>query len=172
MDKLEHIVLGLVAIGVVIIYLVLYSISPESALTAFDFSVQNLIEVSIIFVFAAFLAALIDVYVDKELILKVFNPNRNHVYNYLFATIIGIATPGPVYSIFPIVLMLREKGADDDILISYLTGQTLMGPMRTPLELWFLGLEFFVYRTIITVLIGVLAGIMTRMVINWIGESK
>ena len=164
----DVIVFSLVAL---ISIFLLYIYEPESVAVAIDFAIDNIIELTMIFIFACLLAGLIDVYVEKEMIIKLFNPERRDITNYFIATILGIITPGPVYSIFPIVLVLKKKGARTDFIISYLTGQTLMGPMRVPLEIWFLGWWFFIYRAFVTVIIGVLAGILSRPFVKWIDKE-
>lgn len=157
------------AAALALMYLLLYLLSGmEAAITALNFATENLIDLIIIFTFACLLAGLIDAFIEKEMILRFFNPKRNDIMNYFIATIVGIATPGPVYGIFPIVLILKKKGARSDFLISYLTGQTLMGPMRVPLELLFLGVNFLIYRTIITVAIGIMAGLLSRPFVKWV----
>jgi len=74
-------------------------------------------------------------------------------------TCIGIITPGPIYSIFPLVYVLKRKGVGSHYLIAFMTGQTLMGPLRIPLELHYLGLNFFIFRLISSVILGIFAGL-------------
>ena len=164
--------LGILISLTCISYIYFYLFNESLFYIAVTFSLENIFEVILIFIFAAYLAALIDVFVNKEIILRMFSNERHFITNYFIATIAGIITPGPVYSIFPIVVVLRKKGVREDIIVSYLTGQTLMGPMRVPLELLFLGFNFFVYRAIVTVIIGLLAGLFTRPIVNWIGGNN
>ena len=84
-----------------------------------------------------------------------------HQIRYLFiATILGILTPGPVYAIYPIVLALKKKGVENPILVSYITGQTIIGPARIPFEVGLFGLDFFLYRLALSILMGTLAGFL------------
>lgn len=90
---------------------------------------------------------------------------RTHLKNnkliYLFyATLLGVCTPGPVYAIYPIVLELRRKGVGNAILVAYLTGQTIIGPARAPFEIGFFGLKFYIYRILLALLMGPMAGIL------------
>lgn len=80
---------------------------------------------------------------------------------YLFyATVFGILTPGPVYAIYPIVLVLKKKGIQNPILVAYITGQTIIGPARIPFEVGLFGLDFFLYRIALSLVMGPLAGIL------------
>ena len=86
---------------------------------------------------------------------------KNNKLIYLFyATLLGVFTPGPVYAIYPIVLELRRKGVGNAILVAYLTGQTIIGPARAPFEIGFFGLKFYIYRILLALLMGPLAGIL------------
>jgi len=80
---------------------------------------------------------------------------------YLFyATVFGILTPGPVYAIYPIVLVLKKKGIQNPILVAYITGQTIIGPARIPFEVGLFGLDFFLYRIALSLVMGPLAGLL------------
>lgn len=77
-----------------------------------------------------------------------------------YATLLGVLTPGPVYAIYPIVLVLRTKGIRNEILVAYLTGQTIIGPARAPFEIGFFGLKFFLYRILLALVMGPMAGFL------------
>ncbi|MCK5145393.1 permease [bacterium] len=83
---------------------------------------------------------------------------QNKLKYFFYATILGILTPGPVYAIYPIVIALKKKGITEPLLVCYITGQTIIGPARIPFELGFFGLEFFLYRVILSLLMGPLCG--------------
>lgn len=85
---------------------------------------------------------------------------RRQVWYLFIATILGILTPGPVYAIYPIVLALKKKGVENPILVSYITGQTIIGPARIPFEMGLFGLDFFLYRLVLSVVMGASAGIL------------
>ncbi len=125
---------------------------------AIQFSVENLIETIPIFIVASLLAGWVDAWVDKDIVTRLFH-ERNLIVSLFVISILGILTPGPIYSIFPIVWVLRKKGIHSHYLIAYLTGQTLMGPMRIPLELYYLGVPFFLFRVFSSIILGVFAGL-------------
>lgn len=86
--------------------------------------------------------------------------SANKLRHLFAASVLGILTPGTVYSIYPIVRALKKKGIRNPLLVSFLTGQTIIGPARIPLEVGLLGLRFFVYRLLLSVVLGPLAGIL------------
>jgi len=81
--------------------------------------------------------------------------------SYLFlAGLFGVLTPGPIYAIYPIILILKKKGIHNSILVSYITGQTIIGPARIPLEVGLLGPKFFGYRLALALVFSPLAGVL------------
>jgi uncharacterized membrane protein YraQ (UPF0718 family) len=84
----------------------------------------------------------------------------NSVLNLFYATLLGTITPGPVYAIYPIVLTLRRKGVSNPMLVAYLTGQTIIGPARAAFEVGFFGLKFYLFRIVLALLMGPLAGVL------------
>jgi uncharacterized membrane protein YraQ (UPF0718 family) len=85
---------------------------------------------------------------------------KNKFRYFLYATVFGIMTPGPVYAMYPIVFSLRKKGIQNHILVSYITGQTMIGPARISLEVGLLGFNFFIWRVILSLFMGTLAGFL------------
>ncbi|MHA1247552.1 MAG: permease [Candidatus Thorarchaeota archaeon] len=161
---------GTLFVLLLIFFVWVYVSFPTRISEAIDFSVTNLIETIPIFIVASLLAGWVDAWVDKDLVVRLFK-QRGLVAGLFVITCLGIATPGPIYSIFPIVYVLKKKGIDSHFLIAYLTGQTLMGPMRIPLELYYLGTTFFVFRLVSTVLLGVFAGLCAYPIHRWLNES-
>jgi uncharacterized membrane protein YraQ (UPF0718 family) len=105
---------------------------------------------------AIIISFLVERFVSTEFVAKHLAGSRKR--HLLYATILGILTPGPVYAIYPIVLSLKSKGLPNHIIVSYLTGQTIIGPARIPFEVGLLGPKFFFYRVVISIFVGALAG--------------
>ena len=149
---------GFLLVLLAIFFIAVYLTQPSQIQYALDFSATNLIETLPIFIVASFLAGWVDAWVDRDLITR-FLAGRNLLVGLIIVTCVGIITPGPIYSIFPIVYVLKKKGVDSHYLIAFMTGQTLMGPLRIPLELHYLGLNFFIFRLISSVVLGIFAGL-------------
>ncbi|MEA2096345.1 MAG: permease [Candidatus Cloacimonadota bacterium] len=77
-----------------------------------------------------------------------------------YATLLGVLTPGPVYAIYPIVIVLKKKGIQNPILVAFLTGQTIIGPARAPFEIGFFGLKFYIYRILLALIMGPIAALL------------
>ena len=87
---------------------------------------------------------------------------ESKVIHMFYATLLGVLTPGPVYAIYPIVLVLKTKGIRNEILVAYLTGQTIIGPARAPFEIGFFGLKFYLYRILLALVMGPIAGFLFK----------
>jgi len=149
---------GFLLVLLAFFFIVVYLTQPSQIPYALDFSATNLIETIPIFIVASFLAGWVDAWVDRDLVTRVLT-GRNLLVGLTIVTCIGIITPGPIYSIFPLVYVLKRKGVGSHFLIAFMTGQTLMGPLRIPLELYYLGLNFFIFRLISSVILGIFAGL-------------
>ena len=90
---------------------------------------------------------------------------KNHmsggkVASYFIAGLLGIITPGPTICIYPIILVLHKKGISYPVLVSYITGQTIIGPARIPYEIGILSVKFLIFRVLTALIIAPLAGIL------------
>lgn len=117
-----------------------------------------IIKILYLSVFAVGISTIIHFLIPADFAGKYLKQNK---LLYLFyATIFGILTPGPVYAIYPIVLVLKKKGIQNAVLVSYLTGQTIIGPARIPFEVGLFGVKFFIYRLVLSLIMGPLAGML------------
>jgi uncharacterized membrane protein YraQ (UPF0718 family) len=146
----------LVASGVLLV------ISPEKVLDAFRDSWPLAVKTFFLTILAVGISVVIHFLVPDDFAERYLSGKElRHLLIYLlYATVLGILTPGPVYAIYPIVLTLKKKGITNPILVSYITGQTIIGPARIPFEVGLFGLDFFLYRLALAVPMGVLAGLL------------
>ncbi len=98
--------------------------------------------------------------------------SENKLRYLFYATLLGILTPGPVYAIYPVVLALKKKGIQNPIIVSYITGQTIIGPARVPFEVGLFGIKFFAYRLMLSVIMGPLAGLLYIMISRRFPDNK
>lgn len=98
--------------------------------------------------------------------------SENKLRYLFYATLLGILTPGPVYAIYPVVLALKRKGIQNPIIVSYITGQTIIGPARVPFEVGLFGIKFFAYRLMLSVIMGPLAGLLYIMISRRFPDNK
>jgi uncharacterized membrane protein YraQ (UPF0718 family) len=79
------------------------------------------------------------------------------------AEIAGAITPGGPFGSFALVYALGQVGADIGVLITYLTAWTTLSLMRLVVwEIPFLGLPFALFRFVLCLPMGIVAGLLAR----------
>ncbi len=142
--------------------LILICISPSKVAAKLRDNMDVNLQVLLYTVIAVVISTAVYFLVPEDFAQKHLKKNK---LRYLFyATVLGIMTPGPVYAMYPIVFSLKRKGVQNHILVSYITGQTMIGPARVSLEIGLLGLNFFAWRLFLSLLMGTLAGFLYYVV--------
>lgn len=136
---------------VVLVYIVIFAVSPGKAMESVKNSSYYLLEmlqvIPIIFLFTVVIEALI----PKEVILRSFGENSGLKGN-LLAFLLGSISAGPIYAAFPVSKALLGKGARvSNIVIILSTWAVIKVPMLAN-EAKFLGVNFMVVRWILTVI--------------------
>ncbi len=153
----------LVATGVLAI------ISPEKVAQSLSENLGMIVKILLLSIVAVLISVAIHYLVPPDFAEAHLRGNR---LRYLvYATLLGILTPGPVYAVYPVVLALKNKGVQNPILVSYITGQTIIGPARVPLEVGLFGIDFFAYRVVLAVLLGPLAGLLYILFSKWLPDK-
>lgn len=160
-----------IVLGVCIIVIIIYPFQFVSIFqVSFSVTLEELISVIPIFLVAVFLAGIMDVWMDKDMVVNLFTKTRL-IGGLLIITFLGICTPGPIFAMFPIVLVLKKKGVSSPFLIAFIAGQTMMGPMRIPLEIVYLGPTFLLVRFCLAILTGMMSGLLTLPVSKWLDKD-
>ena len=162
--------IGLVFIVIAVVIIIIF-VFPENYAEIFaeswSLTLDEMITIIPIFIVATFLAGLFDIWVDKELVIRLFK-KTGLLGGLFFISILGIMTPGPIFAMFPVVLVLARKEVKPHFLVAFIAGQTMMGPMRIPLEIYYLGVSFLLTRFILAIIMGVVSGLLTLPLSEWI----
>lgn len=110
---------------------------------------------------AVFISQLLKHYLAKKHIHTKIKENTG---NEAAATITGILTPGPLISYLPILKELKDRGLPVSIIAAFITGQTLIGPVRLFLETGYFGWQFFAFRVVSALIIGIVVGFVFKLV--------
>lgn len=118
-----------------------------------------------ILVIAIVLSQIITTYLSEEKTEMIFEANKK---NMAKASIIGIATPGPLLAFLPLLKTFKKKGVSVSIIVAFITGQTLIGPVRFFLEVNYFGITFFIYRVLIAFLIAMSVAVCFRFLERYV----
>ena len=147
-----------IALSLIIISLVLVFLSHKSFVQIITENMDIITRIFILTIAAVVISTIVHILVPTDFFRGYLKQNK-FIY-FLIAAILGILTPGPVYAIYPVVVLLKKEGIDNAILVSYLSGQTIVGPARIPFEIGLFGMHFFIYRVILSIVMAVSAGLL------------
>jgi uncharacterized membrane protein YraQ (UPF0718 family) len=141
---------------------VLVCIRPAGVIAKLKANMGVNLQVLLYTVLAVVISTAVHFLVPEDFAQKHLKENKSRYL--LYATVLGIMTPGPVYAMYPIVFSLKSKGIQDHILVSYITGQTMIGPARISLEIGLLGFNFFIWRVALSLFMGTFAGFLFYLI--------
>ncbi len=124
-------------------------------LNILSLSFINFIRIFPVIIIAIVVSQIIKIHLHENKIKKTFKANEK---NIIKASVLGIATPGPMVTFLPFLKTLKEKGVQISIIAAFITGQTLVGPGRIFFEISYFGVEFFIYKLIISFFIAIAIG--------------
>ena len=108
----------------------------------------------------AFLARLL----PRELVARWIGAESGFV-GLLIATVLGIFLPGGPITIYPVASALLFVGADVGATVAFITSWTLLGYTRALVwEIPFFGLDYVIWRTLISLPLPIIAGLAARLI--------
>lgn len=135
-----------------------YLVSPERATQALVLSAQTAASVALIIVSVFSALGLFGVLVDKQAVGRRLGHGTG-IRTLLVAAGFGTVLVGPVYAVFPLLKAFREHGARWGVIVAIMTAWAVKVPM-IPLEMRFLGWEFSVVRSALTVVAAIGMGVL------------
>ncbi|MDP8204049.1 MAG: permease [Candidatus Tenebribacter mawsonii] len=147
--------MGFLLIGISIVLMMIFNINFSQLIISNSDIIIKIIYLTAI---AMMISTAIHFLIPENFAEKHLRDNKlSHLF---YATLLGVLTPGPVYAIYPIVIVLKKKGIKNPILVAFLTGQTIIGPARAPFEIGFFGLKFYIYRILLALIMGPIAALL------------
>ncbi|MFQ5987736.1 MAG: permease [Dehalococcoidia bacterium] len=169
--------LGVIALDMAIFIILVVSVvytamaDPTKLRPSFLLTLDSVRDIMPTLLLSVFLAGLADVWLTREMVERYLAFNSN-TKGFIMATLAGIATPGTLFEVLPFIAILRKRGLKASSTVAFMTGQTLMGPMRTPLEIKYMGLSYFAFRVGLALLLGVVTGFMILPFERWLEGSS
>ncbi len=127
------------------------------AYNAFEQSIKIIIAVF-------FFIGLLQVWLSSETLSRIMGKEAGWK-KYLIGSVIPIFIGGSLFSIFPLLSALLEKGASYGAVLAFITAWSGKAPL-IPLEIHFLGLRFTIWRTLLIVPMALVIGIAGECVIE------
>ena len=147
--------MGFLLIGISLILMLIFNINFSQLIAS---NLEIIIKIMYLTAIAMGISTAIHFLIPENFAEKHLRDNKlSHLF---YATLLGVLTPGPVYAIYPIVMVLKKKGIKNPIIVAFLTGQTVIGPARAPFEIGFFGLKFYIYRIFLALIMGPIAALL------------
>lgn len=120
---------------------------------------------------ACLIAAFVAVLMPREVVLRWVGAESGFL-GILVATLAGTICPGGPITIFPIAAAFVAIGADIGAAIAFITSWTLLGYARILVwELPFFGGEFVIWRSIISIPLPIVAGLLARFIAGLVARK-
>ena len=113
-----------------------------------------------ILIFAVIIGQIIIAYLPAEKTEKLLTGSGK---NIVVASAIGLFSPGPNAAYLPILYALRSRGASLCIIVTFITSQTMVGPVRFFIEADYFGIMFWLYRLIIVFFLAIAMGLSYKL---------
>lgn len=84
---------------------------------------------------------------------------------FLLSSVIPIFIGGSLFTIFPMLKTLKDKGASYAALFAFITAWSGKGPL-IPLEIHFLGVKFSILRILIIIPFSVIMGLLGELIME------
>ena len=121
---------------------------------------------------ACLIASFVAVLMPRQTVMRWVGAESG-LMGILIATLAGVICPGGPITIFPIAAAFVAIGADTGAAIAFITSWTLLGYARILVwELPFFGGEFVIWRTLISIPLPIVAGLLARFIAGFYAREK
>lgn len=157
-EALTYILIGLA------VSLLVFLFSPSKGLEIIKVTYNTFVQSVKIIIAVFFFIGLLQVWLSSETLSKIMGKEAG-LFKYVIASIVPLFIGGSLFSIFPLLSTLLEKGASIGAVLAFITAWSGKAPL-IPLEIHFLGLRFTVLRTILIIPMALIIGITGELILD------
>jgi uncharacterized membrane protein YraQ (UPF0718 family) len=157
-EALTYILIGL------FIWLIISIFSPSKGFEVGKVAYNAFVQSVKIIIAVFFFIGLLQVWLSSETLAKIMGKEAGWL-KYVIASTIPIFIGGSLFSIFPLLSVLLEKGASYGAVLAFITAWSGKAPL-IPLEIHFLGLHFTILRTVFVIPMALIVGILGEMLLE------
>jgi uncharacterized membrane protein YraQ (UPF0718 family) len=143
-------------IVILIIYAILFFISPDKAGLAIRSSGNVLLGMLVPLALVFFIMLLINLFLKPAAVAK-FLGKGSGIKGIALSAVAGVISTGPIYAWYPLLKDLRDKGAGESSIAIFLYNRAVK-PFLLPVMIGYFGWLYVVILTIIMVLASVAVG--------------
>ena len=142
---------------VIIIYILIFLFDKENATLSLTKSYEVLLKLLPIFVMIIVITTLINYFLKPKAVMKHFGKDSG-IKAWVYATLGGIVSHGPMYAWYPTISQLRQNGLKDGLLATFMYTRSIKIPF-IPIMIDYFGMLFTITLFIYIIIGGVLQGI-------------
>jgi uncharacterized membrane protein YraQ (UPF0718 family) len=157
-EALTYILIGL------FIWLIISIFSPSKGFEVGKVAYNAFVQSVKIIIAVFFFIGLLQVWLSSETLAKIMGKEAGWL-KYVIASTIPIFIGGSLFSIFPLLSVLLEKGASYGAVLAFITAWSGKAPL-IPLEIHFLGLHFTILRTVFVIPMALIVGILGELILE------
>lgn len=151
---------------VVLLYIVLFFITPDDTAAALHKSGTILLKLLPIFVVVILLSGLVNYFLNPGQIVKHFGKDSG-LKGWLYALLAGVISHGPMYAWYPMLQEMRRHGLRDGLVAAFFYARAIKLPLL-PLMIDYFGLLFTAVLSLY-----ILAGALAQgKLIEWCGCAE
>lgn len=146
---------------VLLLYLLLFFITPDKTVAALHKSGAILGKLLPIFLVVILLTGIIQYFLNPKQIVKYFG-KESGLKGWLYAMLGGVISHGPMYAWYPMLQEMRHQGVRDGLVAAFFYARAIKLPLL-PLMIDYFGLTFSIFLSLY-----ILAGAVVQgRVIEW-----
>ena len=152
-----------VIMGILAIIMILIGYYKGEHINGLNQAMRMTIQILPLLIFAFIVAGMVQVLLPSAAIAKWIG-NESGIRGIFIGTAAGAFTPGGPYVSLPIVAGLLRSGASIGTTVAYITGWSLWGLTRLPMEVGLLGWRFAIIRLLSVIILPPIAGIFAQFI--------
>jgi len=161
--KRESSYYGLYFLGaVIVLYIVLFLLKPESIQIALEASGTVLIQIAPVLILIILFMGILDYLVKPKTVSKYVGKGSG-IKGWFLAISTGMLSHGPIYIWYPLLKELRDQGMRSGLIAVFLYNRAIKIPLL-PLMVYYFGTVFVVLLLVYMIIASILEGKVIEMI--------
>lgn len=146
------------------LYVLAFIFSPLTTIESMDFAVKIIQNIIPAFAFVFVLMVLFDYFISPQKIKKHIGKETGYK-RWLIAVLAGIISMGPIYIWYSFLKDLRNKGASNGFVATFLYARAIKLPLL-PILVVYLGIDFTIILIILLMIFSLLQGLLIDVIFD------
>jgi uncharacterized membrane protein YraQ (UPF0718 family) len=149
---------------VILMYVFLFFINKQKTYLAVTKSFNIFNEIYYVFILIFILIAFTN-YIIKPKIISKYLGKKAGIKGWLISIITGILSTGPIYMWYPLLKNLKQRGARDAYIATFLYNRSIKLPIL-PIIIFYFSLKFVIVLLTVMIFVSVIQGIIVEKIVG------